>query len=80
MLDDDVASMLRRAQQDRKGRLKEIVNEGLREGLSKMLAQKPKRRPFRIKPMNLGRCRLENIDDVSEVLALVEGETFRDVD
>jgi len=76
-LDDDVAAMLRRAQQVRKARLRQIVNEGLREGLANMMGPKPRRKTYRLKAMNLGRCRLPNLDNISEAVALSEGEGFR---
>ena len=76
-LDDDVAAMLRRAQQLRKAGLKQLVNEGLREGLARMMAPKTRRKPYRIKPIDLGRCRLAALDNIAEALALSEGESFR---
>lgn len=76
-LDDDVAAMLRRAQQLRKAGLKQIVNESLREGLARMMAPKARGKRYQIKPMNLGRCRLAGLDDITEALALSEGEGFR---
>jgi hypothetical protein len=76
-LDDDVAAMLRRAQQLRKAGLKQLVNEGLREGLARMMAPETRRKPYRVKPMDLGRCRLAALDNIAEALALSEGEGFR---
>jgi hypothetical protein len=76
-LDDDVAAMLRRAQQLRKAGLKQLVNEGLREGLARMMAPETRRKPYRVKPMDLGRCRLAALDNIAEALALSEGEGFQ---
>jgi hypothetical protein len=76
-LDDDVAAMLRRAQQLRKVGLKQLVNEGLREGLARMMAPETRRKPYRVKPMDLGRCRLAALDNIAEALVLSEGEGFR---
>jgi hypothetical protein len=76
-LDDDVAAMLKRAQQLRKKGLKQLVNEGLREGLATMIAPKPPRRRYRIKPLDLGRCRLPSLDNITEALTLLEGDDFR---
>lgn len=76
-LDDDVAAMLRRAQQLRKIRLRELVNQSLREGLASVMAPRPRGKPHRIKPVNLGHCRLANLDNITEALALFEGEAFR---
>ena len=76
-LDDDVAAMLRRAQQLRKAGLKQLVNEGLREGLARMMAPETRRKPYRVKLRDLGRRRLAALDNIAEALALSEGEGFR---
>ena len=76
-LDDDVAALLRRAQQLRKARLKDIVNQALREGLANLITPRPRGKHYRIRAVNLGRCRLQNLDNSTEVLSLVEGEWFR---
>ncbi len=76
-LDDDVAALLARVRRARESTLKEVVNAALREGLVKMTQPAARRRPFRTKPVSLGRCYLSSLDDVSDVLATVEGERFR---
>lgn len=77
-LDKDVAAALERVRKARKSPLKQVVNEALRRGLGQMASPpRPPRRPFRTKPVSLGRCRVGNVDNVSEVLAVAEGETFR---
>lgn len=76
-LDDDVAALLKRARKARKASLKEVVNSALREGLPRMLTPPAPREPFRTEPVSLGRCYLASLDDVSEVLAAVEGERFK---
>jgi hypothetical protein len=35
--------------------------------------QKP-RKPFRTRSVSLGRCLLENLDDISEIIVIAEGE------
>ena len=76
-LDDDVAAELERLQLERKQSFKRIVNEVLREGLQG--AGRPRRphRPFHTHAVDLGHCRLANVDDIAEVLALGESESFR---
>jgi hypothetical protein len=76
-LDDDVAALLRRARKVRKGSLKSVVNDAMRQGLKELLASKPRRAPFKTKPLALGRCLVGNLDDVAEVLATAEDEAFR---
>jgi len=77
-LDDDVAAALERLRKARKLSLKRAVNETLREGLARMSAPPPSpRKAFRTRPVSLGRCLIGNVDDVAEVLARAEGESFR---
>lgn len=77
-LDKDVAAALERLRRARKAGLKELVNEALRRGLGQMSAPPaPPRRAFRTRRVSLGRCLVGNVDNLSEVLAVAEGETFR---
>lgn len=76
-LDRDVAALLRQAQARRKEPLKRIVNEALRQGLLHMTAGPRRAGRYRIKPVDLGRCLIGNLDDVAEALAIAEGETHR---
>lgn len=76
-LDDDVAAQLERLRKERKLPFKELVNQALRDGLRQRKGPAPKRAPFRTRPVDLGACRFGDLDDVAEVLAAVEGESFR---
>jgi predicted transcriptional regulator len=76
-LDDDVAARIERLRRARKQSLKDLVNEALREGLKHLAAPQERRVPFRTQAVDLGRCLRGNVDDVAEVLALAEGESFR---
>ncbi len=76
-LDDDVAALLRRVRKARKANLKDVVNEAMRQGLPHMLTpERPKTR-FRTRGVSLGRCLVGNLDDVAEVLAVKENESFQ---
>ncbi len=76
-LDDDVAIVLERLRKTREQSLKELVNEALRRGLKQLDARPNKRRePFRTYSIDIGRCRIGNIDNVAEALAITEGESF----
>jgi len=74
---DDVAAELDRVRGARKARLKDVINEALREGLKHIsaLEQSPPA-PFRTDSVSLGRCLIGSIDDVAEALAVAEGEDF----
>jgi len=76
-LDDDVAAKIERLRKTRNESLKDLVNEALREGLKHLAAPQRKRVPFRTEAVDLGRCLLGNVDNVAEVLAVAEGESFR---
>lgn len=76
-LDDDVAVLLDRVQRERKATLKDVVNSALRQGLVEMQRKPEPRKPFRIKPLNLGRCLLPDLTDISEVLAIAEGDDYK---
>ena len=75
-LDKDVAAVIERLRKTRGESMKDIVNEALREGLKHIAAPPRKRRPFRTGPVDLGRCLLSNVDNIAEVLAVAESESF----
>jgi hypothetical protein len=77
-LDDDVAAMLTGVRNERRIDLKEAVNEALRDGLRRMVAPPRRRRPFRTSSVSLGRCPVNNLDNVGEALAIAEVEWFRE--
>ena len=76
-LDDDVAAMLERVRKENGTSLKDVVNRALRQGLQKMIAPGKLRKPYRTPSVSLGRCLQGSLDDVAEVLAVAEGESFR---
>ena len=75
-LDDDVAARIEPLRQTLDKPLKELGNEALRRGLACM-HEPPRPAPFRTQPVDLGRCRLPNVDDVASALAAAEGEGHR---
>ena len=76
-IDDDVAALLQRLRIERNAGLKDLINEALRRGLHDMASPAKRRAVFRTRSVDLGRPRLANIDNISEVLAIAEGENFR---
>jgi hypothetical protein len=58
-------------------KFKVLVNKVLREGIKCMTAPMKKRSVFRTRSVDLGSCRPGNVDNVAEVLAVAEGESFR---
>ena len=77
-LDDDVAVKLERLRENRRISLKALVNDALRLGLRHLDEPKKKpKEPFRIKAVSLGRCRLPDLDNIGEVLAIAEGEDYK---
>jgi Arc/MetJ-type ribon-helix-helix transcriptional regulator len=76
-LDDDVAAQIERLRESRKTSLKEVINEALRSGLKAMQEPKRAKRSFQTKPVSLGRCFFDNLDNTAEILAVVEGENYK---
>lgn len=76
-LDKDVAVVIERLRRTRNQTLKEVINEALREGLKRTTAPREKRPVVRTRSVDLGRCLLGQVDDVAEVLAVAESESFR---
>jgi hypothetical protein len=76
-LDDDVAVEIERLRRARDASLKDIVNDVLRRGLNDLNVRHKRREPFQTKTVDLGRSRLASIDNISESLAVAEGEAFK---
>jgi predicted flavoprotein YhiN len=76
-LEHDVAAMLERLRKTRRQSLKSLVNEALRQGLERLASPPRRREPFRTSAVSLGGCRIGSIDNVAEVLAVAEGDSFR---
>ncbi len=77
-LDKDVAAALEKLRKSRKVSLNVVVNDALRRGLKQMTSPvSPTRKKFRTRAVSLGRCLVGNVDNVSEVLDMAEGDTFK---
>jgi hypothetical protein len=76
-LDDDVAAAIEQLRRARDASLKDIVNDALRKGLSDLNAHPKQREPPQTQVVDLGRMRLPSIDNISESLAVAEGEAFK---
>lgn len=75
-LEDDVAARIEQLRHLLNKPLKELVNEALRRGLVGMHEPRTPA-PYHTRPVDLGRCRLPNVDDVDSALAAGEGEWHR---
>jgi hypothetical protein len=71
-LDDDVAALLNKEARKSGEPFKQVVNRFLRLGLA--AAKQPARKPFVVKPMNLG---LPPFEKVEELLEYLEGPDHR---
>jgi len=70
-LDDDVAAHLEAWRVKQNLTFREAVNIALRRGLTELSRPKT-RKAFRTKPVDMGSCRLANLDNIWEVLDEVE--------
>ena len=76
-LEDDVAASLKRLGRGRGLKFKDLVNLALREGLKHLAKPSRTRKRFRTRSVDLGSCRTANIDNIAEVIAVAEGESFK---
>ena len=72
-LDQDVAARLEQLRKDRP--FKDLVNEALRRGLEALEPADDDVPPYRVQPVE-GRPRREDLDNVSQVLAELEGDAY----
>ena len=75
-LDDDVAALLEKVRKAKGLSFKQVVNEALRTGLRHLTTPRSRRGRFHTRRVNLGRCLIGSVDDVSEAMAAGEGENF----
>jgi len=75
-LDDDVAARIKQRVLKEKRTLKEIINQALRRGLDE-LEEPLHKGGYKTPSVSLGRCFLGNVDDITEVLEVAEGDDFR---
>ena len=76
-LDPDVAVELRRLQQIRGQSYAGLVNEALRAGLQQLETPMIKAEPYETPSVSAGECLVGNLDDISSLLAIAEGEAYR---
>jgi hypothetical protein len=76
-MEDDVAKLLESVRKRRNTSLKAVINEALRQGLRDMTKPPRRGKPYVTRSVTLGRCQLANLDDISEVIAIAEGDTFK---
>lgn len=70
-LDDDLAALLKQEARQTGEPFKQVVNRYLRRGIT---AKQPSRKPFKVKPFNLG---LPPFEKVEELLEWLEGPDHR---
>jgi hypothetical protein len=76
-LEDDVVAALKRLGTKRKLPFKDLVNTLLREGIKSMSTPGSAKKKFVTKEVNLGKPRFADVDNIGEVLAVAENESFR---
>jgi hypothetical protein len=73
-IDDDVAASLERLHKVRRESRKSLINEALRRGIREMSARPTRREPFRTRVVDLGPVQIGPLDNISEALAIAEGD------
>jgi hypothetical protein len=76
-IEQDVAMQLERLRRSRDVSLKQLINEALRRGLREMTARPKQRKPFCTGTFDPGPPRLDSIDNVADVLAVIEGDAYK---
>jgi len=76
-LDDDVAVQLERMRVEKRITLKEAVNSVLRRGLANPESLQSRAKPFKTRSVSVGRLKIQNLDNIGEVLAQLEGEDYK---
>jgi predicted CopG family antitoxin len=76
-IDDDVAAALERLRKSEDKSLKDVVNQTLRRGLEQPNAAPKKRKQSYTRPVSLGPSLIGSLDDISEVIAIAEGEDHK---
>jgi hypothetical protein len=76
-LDEDVVQLLECVRQKRRASLKEVVNEALRQGLVGISTPAVPQPRYETRSVNAGKCLVDNLDNIAEVLAVAEGEDFK---
>jgi hypothetical protein len=76
-IEDDVAKLLENVRRANNSSLKMVINQALRQGLRDMIKPPRREKAYETRSVNLGRCKLVNLDDISEVIAVAEGDTFK---
>jgi hypothetical protein len=77
-LDDDIAVQLTRLREERKVGLRAAVNEAMRAGLKQMLnPARSKRKACRTPVFHATRTLIGDMTNVSDMLAVAEGDDYR---
>ena len=76
-IDDDVAAPLENIRRTNKASLKSVVNMALQQGLKEMRMPSRRGKPYQSRSVSFGYCLVGNLDDISEALAIAEGEDFK---
>ena len=76
-LDPDVAEQIKRLRRERDSSLKVIINDALRHGRRSMSVPPGRKRPFRTEPITGVKPMLSNVDNITEIIALAEGELHK---
>lgn len=75
-LDDDVAAMLRKLQEENRKPFKDIVNDVLRLGLMRKESRQVEHPEYSTPEVEAGPCRYPDLDNISDILSVAEREDY----
>jgi hypothetical protein len=76
-LDPDVAAALRNFENKRVTSKRQFINQVLRRGFKDMNGKPKPRKRFQTQAVDMGRCLIGDIDNVTDAIAIAEGEAFK---
>ena len=76
-IDDDVFKQIDSMAEQQQRSRREVLNETLRRGIRAVRQETEQRERFATRPRDLGQCLIPSLDNVSEALAVAEGDDFR---
>ena len=76
-IDDDVFKQIESLAEAQQRSRRDVLNDTLRRGIRAVRQETGERARFTTRSKDLGQCLIPSLDNVSEVLAVAEGDDFK---